>query len=430
MQTAKDGIATMTTTPDLFVRPFSQAVARGIPQVSVDTPPPAGSNVDTFVGNDNVAGRRGPGQRDPREDPGERDGRDRHRQPDPGAAGARPARAGHEAGPAAEAPEHQARRPAEHRARADARTTTLDGHRQGAPERGRLPRPGRPGRRVVRPHPAADRQDACSSAARDVDPVALQAVKDGHVYALGDPSTGSRATSRSPCSPAGRATARRCRRAGGTRAASLVTAKNIDEILARQRNSTTRTAWYKATVDKQLANPWAYLQPLPRREVTPAPCSRPRDREVLRRRPRARRRGPRGARRHGPRPARRERGGQVDARQGHRRRRAPRRRRRCASTAARCRSSSTADAARHGVAVVSQELSLFGDLDVLSNLFPMREPRRGPFIDRARDGRARAARPAPSSASTCRCAAGRRRCRSHSASSSRSPRRSSPSRAC
>src|SRR3954469_18265792 len=54
MQTSKDGIATMTTTPDLFVRPFSQAVARGIPQVSVDTPPPPGSNVTTFVGNDNV----------------------------------------------------------------------------------------------------------------------------------------------------------------------------------------------------------------------------------------------------------------------------------------------------------------------------------------------------------------------------------------
>jgi ribose transport system ATP-binding protein len=44
---------------------------------------------------------------------------------------------------------------------------------------------------------------------------------------------------------------------------------------------------------------------------------------------------------------------------------------------------STADAVRNGVAVVSQELSLFGDLDVLSNLFPMREPRRGPFVDRS-----------------------------------------------
>ena len=42
----------------------------------------------------------------------------------------------------------------------------------------------------------------------------------------------------------------------------------------------------------------------------------------------------------------------------------------------------TADATRRGVAVVSQELSLFPHLDVLSNLFPMREPRRGPLIDR------------------------------------------------
>jgi ABC-type sugar transport system ATPase subunit len=33
-----------------------------------------------------------------------------------------------------------------------------------------------------------------------------------------------------------------------------------------------------------------------------------------------------------------------------------------------------------GIAVVSQELSLFPDLDVLSNLFPMREPRRGPWV--------------------------------------------------
>jgi ABC-type sugar transport system ATPase subunit len=43
----------------------------------------------------------------------------------------------------------------------------------------------------------------------------------------------------------------------------------------------------------------------------------------------------------------------------------------------------TADAAARGVAVVSQELNLFDDLDLLSNLFPQREPRRGPFVDRA-----------------------------------------------
>ena len=43
---------------------------------------------------------------------------------------------------------------------------------------------------------------------------------------------------------------------------------------------------------------------------------------------------------------------------------------------------STADAVRHGVAVVSQELSLFPHLDVLSNLYPMREPMRRGLVDR------------------------------------------------
>ena len=43
----------------------------------------------------------------------------------------------------------------------------------------------------------------------------------------------------------------------------------------------------------------------------------------------------------------------------------------------------TADAAARGVAVVAQELSLFPHLDILDNLFTMREPLKGPFIDRA-----------------------------------------------
>jgi ABC-type sugar transport system ATPase subunit len=55
------------------------------------------------------------------------------------------------------------------------------------------------------------------------------------------------------------------------------------------------------------------------------------------------------------------------------------------------RFATTAEAVRHGIAVVSQELNLFGDLDVLANLYTMREIRRGPFISR----RAMAARAGP-----------------------------------
>jgi ABC-type sugar transport system substrate-binding protein len=56
MRTATDGLAIETLTPDLLVRPMAQAVSKGIPVVAVDTPPLKGSNVESYVGNDNVAG--------------------------------------------------------------------------------------------------------------------------------------------------------------------------------------------------------------------------------------------------------------------------------------------------------------------------------------------------------------------------------------
>jgi ABC-type sugar transport system ATPase subunit len=55
------------------------------------------------------------------------------------------------------------------------------------------------------------------------------------------------------------------------------------------------------------------------------------------------------------------------------------------------RFANTAEAVRSGIAVVSQELNVFPDLDVLANLYTMREPRRGPFVARAE--MARRARP-------------------------------------
>jgi ribose transport system substrate-binding protein len=53
-QTSKNGIALATLFPDLFVRPLNTAQADGIPLIAVDTPPPAGTKVGLFIGNDNV----------------------------------------------------------------------------------------------------------------------------------------------------------------------------------------------------------------------------------------------------------------------------------------------------------------------------------------------------------------------------------------
>ncbi|WP_256837736.1 sugar ABC transporter substrate-binding protein [Ornithinimicrobium faecis] len=55
MRTAPDGIAIMSLTPDLLIRTQANAVAEGIPVVSVDVPALEGSNVTTHLGNDNFA---------------------------------------------------------------------------------------------------------------------------------------------------------------------------------------------------------------------------------------------------------------------------------------------------------------------------------------------------------------------------------------
>jgi ABC-type sugar transport system substrate-binding protein len=261
-QTSKDGIATMTTTPDLFVRPFSQAVARGIPQVSVDTPPPPGSNVTTFVGNDNVQVGQVLADAILEKIPEDAKGEIVLGNPIPG-------------------------------------LPVLDQRVEGIKQVLRQTRPNiklvgplntgpEPTQNfnawtgIVKAHPKAlaflDPGDqAAVSLARiekqtgrkllvggaDVDPIALQAVKDGRVYALADPEHWLKGYI---------AIALLARQARDGKAlpkgwwnpgASLVTSKNVDDILQRQQNNSTRAAWYKATVDKQLANPSQYLKPLP-----------------------------------------------------------------------------------------------------------------------------------------------------------------------
>src|SRR5262245_25908017 len=54
-RTSKDGIAMMTLTPELFIRPLQQAGQADVPLVAVDVPPPAGTEdfVKLLIGNSN-----------------------------------------------------------------------------------------------------------------------------------------------------------------------------------------------------------------------------------------------------------------------------------------------------------------------------------------------------------------------------------------
>src|SRR4051794_30658073 len=55
-RTSKDGVAMMTLTPDLFIRPLQTAAAQNVPLVAVDVPPPKGAEdaVKLLIGNSNV----------------------------------------------------------------------------------------------------------------------------------------------------------------------------------------------------------------------------------------------------------------------------------------------------------------------------------------------------------------------------------------
>jgi ABC-type sugar transport system substrate-binding protein len=262
MQTSKDGIATMTTTPDLFVRPFSRAVAAGIPQVSVDTPPPKGSNVTTFVGNDNVE------------------------------LGAMLATAMLDKIPENAKGEIVLGNPIPGLPVLDLRVQGMKQVLQKERPNIKLLGPFNTGpeptqnyqawQGIVKAHPNAiayiDPGDqAVVSLARiekqtgknllvggaDVDPAALEAIKDGRAYALADPEHWLKGYI------AIALLARQAR--DGTKmpqgwwnpGGAIITAKNVDEIIARQKDAATRTAWYKANVDKQLANQGQYVKPLP-----------------------------------------------------------------------------------------------------------------------------------------------------------------------
>jgi ABC-type sugar transport system substrate-binding protein len=262
MQTSKDGIATETTTPDLFARPFAQAAARGIPQVSVDTPPPPRSGVETFVGNDNVE------------------------------VGAVLAKAMLDRIPANATGEVVLGNPIPGLPVLDQRVAGMKRVLQAERPNLKLAGPFNTGAEptqnfnawtgIVKAHPNAiaylDPGDqAVVSLARiqrqtgrrllvggaDVDPVALEAVKDGRVYALADPEHWLKGYIAIALLARRAIDGMELPKGWWNPGASLVTARNVDAILARQRRDATRTAYFKATVERQLADPERYLRPLP-----------------------------------------------------------------------------------------------------------------------------------------------------------------------
>jgi ABC-type sugar transport system substrate-binding protein len=260
-QTAKDGIAVMTTTPDLFVRPFSTAVDRDIPMVAVDAAPLPSSKVTTFVGNSNTDLGKSVAEVIIKKIPADKTGEVVLGNDIPGLPLLDARLAGMKQVIQKERPNLKIVGPFN----VGAEPTENYNHWND----------------LVKAHPnavaylAPGDQDAVSFArisksnnkkylvgACDVDPAALNAVKDGYVEVLGDPwhfmkgyiamSLLAKNAQQGQALPEG----------WFNPGSGIVTAANVDEIFTREKNNDARVAFFKKEIDKQLGDPTAYIKPM------------------------------------------------------------------------------------------------------------------------------------------------------------------------
>jgi ribose transport system substrate-binding protein len=260
MRTSQDGIATMTVTPDLFVRPFAQAVAQKIPVVAVDAAPLPGSNVTTFVGNSNVEIGTGMAKEIVKKIPKNATGEVILGNPIPGLPLLAARLKGMEQVLKAERPQLKILGPF------NVGTEPTDNYNhwndlvKAHPNAVAYMEPGDQGAvsfaRIEKQSGKHYLVGAC-----DVDPAALQAVKDGYVYTLGDPQhflKGYIAISLL----ADNANGKKLPQGWFNPGSAVVTKANVDKIIAREQSNDTRYAYYKPLLDKELANPSAYIKPL------------------------------------------------------------------------------------------------------------------------------------------------------------------------
>lgn len=258
---SKDGIALQDLAPDLFVRPLVQAADAGVPTVAVDTAPPKGTKTTLYVGNSNTEVGRGLGEEFVKHVPANARGEVVLGNDIPGLGLLEQRLKGLTAVIAKERPGLKISGPY------DSKSEPTDNYNAW--------------NAIVKAHPNAlaylgvGGQDGVSlpliekqtgrrflAGSCDIDPAALRAVKDGSLFALSSPEHWLK----------GYVALRLLieHRRKGTKLPSgwwnpgtlVINSGNVDQVIRRQTDAASRTAYFKALVDKEFANPGAYLKPL------------------------------------------------------------------------------------------------------------------------------------------------------------------------
>jgi ribose transport system substrate-binding protein len=252
--TSSEGIAYMTTAPDVFAHPTAEAAGEGIPLVAVDASPLPGSEVETFVGNDNIALGESVAEQLITQIPKDASGEIVMGNDIPGLPLLEARITGMENVIKKERPKvkvssvfNVGAEPAENY---DHWNALVKAH----PDALAYMEPGDQGAVSFKQITAQTGQHYLVGGC-DVDPTALEAVKEGSVFVLGDPHhwlkgyiattlLAEQAISGKPL-PIG----------WWNSGSGLVTKENVDEIIAREESTATRLAFFEKEAEEQLANP-------------------------------------------------------------------------------------------------------------------------------------------------------------------------------
>jgi ABC-type sugar transport system substrate-binding protein len=252
--TAPDGIAYMATAPDVFVHPTKQVTDQGVPVVAMDAAPLPGSGVQTLVANDNVALGAAVATELIKKIPPDAKGEVVIGNDIPGLPllGARikgmiQVLKAQRPNVTIVGPFNVGSEPADNynhwSALVKAHPTALA-----------YMEPGDQG-------PVSFKQIAEQTgkhylvAGCDVDPTALQAVKEGDVDVLGDPHHFMKGFIATALLARHAIDKQPLPQGWWNSGSGIVTAANIDQILAREQSNATRYAFYREEIQKQLANP-------------------------------------------------------------------------------------------------------------------------------------------------------------------------------
>ncbi len=261
VRNSPDGVGLETVTPDLFQRAVLQAEDQKVPLVAVDTPPPAGTHIGLFIGNSNFEVGQKLGEEFLKHVPATTHGDVVIGDDIPGLSVLDQRDKGIISVIKAQRPDLNVLGPF------DSGSDPNSNYQKWSA--------------IVAAHPNAigylgpGSSDTVSLAtiekktgrkflvgSCDLDPIAIQAVKDGYAFALASPEHWMKGYVALAMLAEHAKTGKPMPTGWWNTGELVVNSSNIDQIIARQQSEASRVAGFQADIKDQLANPAAHLKPL------------------------------------------------------------------------------------------------------------------------------------------------------------------------